>query len=118
MLEILVTGGVGVVSGAISAFVSYLVTRKKYESEVQTNDINNMSQSLDFWVKTSENQKQELEQLHEKCAKLQERNDQLERDIAELKHNMYNFMAQVCLSHTCKLRQPLDEETFNARFKD
>ena len=42
MTEILVTGGVGIVSSIISGWVSWILARRKYNSEVDGTLIENM----------------------------------------------------------------------------
>lgn len=42
MTEILITGGVGIVSSIISGWASWIFARKKYNSEVDGNLIENM----------------------------------------------------------------------------
>ena len=51
MIDILVTGGVGLTSTIISSITTWILARKKYNSEVDNNLINNMKASLDFYEK-------------------------------------------------------------------
>ena len=46
--EILITGGIGFISTIISGWATWFFTRKKYNSEVDNNLIQNMKESLDF----------------------------------------------------------------------
>ena len=50
-LGILITGAVGMMTTIVSGFTSYIFTRKKYISEVDSNYIKNMEKSLEFYQK-------------------------------------------------------------------
>lgn len=39
MIDVLVTGGVGVITSGVSSFITYLLTKKKYNAEVDGNVI-------------------------------------------------------------------------------
>lgn len=47
-LGILITGGIGLITTIVSGWASWFFARKKYDSEVDSNLINNMKESLDF----------------------------------------------------------------------
>ena len=47
-LGILITGGVGIITTVISGWTSRFFARRKYNSEVDNNLIENMQQSLEF----------------------------------------------------------------------
>lgn len=47
-LGILITGGVGIITTVISGWTSWFFARRKYNSEVDNNLIENMQQSLSF----------------------------------------------------------------------
>lgn len=49
MTEILITGGVGLVSTIISGWASWMFARKKYNSEVDSNLIHNMQEGLEYY---------------------------------------------------------------------
>lgn len=57
MTEILITGGVGVVTSIISGWASWMLARRKYNSEVDGNLIANMEKSLEFYEKLSDDNK-------------------------------------------------------------
>ena len=45
-LGILITGGIGLVTTIVSGWTSWFFARKKYDSEVDSNLINNMKESI------------------------------------------------------------------------
>ena len=58
--EILITGGIGFISTIISGLATWFFTRKKYNSEVDNNLIQNMKESLDFYRKLSDDNRERL----------------------------------------------------------
>ena len=77
-LEILITGCIGLITTLVSGWVSWFFTRKKYNTEVENNLINNMQESLDFYMKLSDDNKERLEEVLK-------RNEQLESELDALK---------------------------------
>ena len=46
---ILITGGVGLVTTIVSGWTSWFFARKKYNTEVDSNEIENLKKSLEFY---------------------------------------------------------------------
>lgn len=97
-LGILITGGVGLVSTIVSGWTSWFFARKKYDSEVDNNLINNMKESLDFYEKLSADNRERLEEVLK-------RNAELEQEVGELRKQMFNLMSSICTDLTCQLRK-------------
>lgn len=95
----------GIVSTGFSAWFSWFLARKKYNSEVDNNLIKNMQESLEFYRKLSDDNKERLEELLKKNEELEKLDEKLEEEIRELKTQMFNLMSQICLDLTCKVRQ-------------
>lgn len=97
-LGILITGGVGIITTVISGWTSWFFARKKYDSEVDNNLINNMKESLDFYEKLSADNRERLEEVLK-------RNAELEQEVGELRKQMFNLMSSICTDLTCQLRK-------------
>lgn len=97
-LGILITGGVGIITTVISGWTSWFFARKKYNSEVDSNLINNMKESLDFYEKLSADNRERLEEVLK-------RNAELEQEVGELRKQMFNLMSSICTDLTCQLRK-------------
>lgn len=110
MIDVLVTGGVGVLTSAISSLVTWLLAKKKYNAEVDNNVIQNMQQSLEFYKELSDDTKERL-------AEVLEKNQKLEDDVAELRKQMLNLTMKICLDLSCKHRILEIKEDFDARYK-
>lgn len=110
MIDVLVTGGVGVLTSAISSLVTWLLAKKKYNAEVDNNVIQNMQQSLEFYKELSDDTKERLTEVLQK-------NQKLEDDVSELRKQMLNLTMKICLDLSCKHRVLEIKEDFDARYK-
>ena len=97
-LGILITGGVGIITTVISGWTSWLFARRKYNSEVDNNLIENMQQSLEFYKKLSDDNKNRLDEVLK-------RNAELEQEIEDLRKQMFSLMNSICTDLTCQLRK-------------
>jgi hypothetical protein len=95
---ILITGGVGLITTIVSSWASWFFARKKYNSEVDSNLINNMKESLDFYEKLSADNRERLEEVLK-------RNTELEQEVGELRKQLFNLMSSICTDLTCQLRK-------------
>lgn len=97
-LGILITGGVGIITTIISGWTSWFFARRKYNSEVDNNLIENMQQSLEFYKKLSDDNKNRLDEVLK-------RNAELEQEIKDLRKQMFSLMNSICTDLTCQLRK-------------
>ena len=97
-LGILITGGAGIITTVISGWASWFFARRKYNSEVDNNLIENMQQSLEFYKKLSDDNKNRLDEVLK-------RNAELEQEIKDLRKQMFSLMNSICTDLTCQLRK-------------
>lgn len=97
-LGILITGGVGIITTVISGWTSWFFARRKYNSEVDNNLIENMQQSLEFYKKLSDDNENRLDEVLKRNAKL-------EQEIRDLRKQMFSLMNSICTDLTCQLRK-------------
>ena len=97
MIGILITGGIGLITTIVSGWTSWFFARKKYDSEVDSNLINNMKESLDFYEKLSSDNRERLEEVLK-------RNTKLEKEIGELRKQVFEVMTKICLNLECAVR--------------
>lgn len=84
MYEYIVNGLVSIVT----AVVTWFLARKKYYSEVDTNYIENMQKSLEFYEKLADDNKKRLEELTD-------RNTKLENEVVELRKQILKLTQEV-----------------------
>lgn len=120
---VLLLAGDGILAGALSSVITYLFTRKKYNTEVENGNIQNMQESLEFYVKLADDYKQrltaEIDSHNAEVAELKKENAELKREIREqekkfderllaqqreitlMKNQMLSVYSQVCLNFKC-----------------
>lgn len=119
MVDILITGAVGVVSSVVSGWASWIFARRKYNSEVDGNLIQNMKDSLDFYGTLSDDNKHRLEEvlqdnehLRATVQSLLEENKELKKELGVLKDQMIKLTTSICTDLSCQLRNR-DYSTLN-----
>ena len=98
MNDILITGAVGLFTTVVSAWTSWIFARKKYNSEVDNNLIKNMQESLDFYKKLSDDNKERLEEVLK-------RNEELQEEVRELRTQLLRLMNSICTDLSCQIRR-------------
>lgn len=104
-LGILITGGIGLVTTIVSGWTSWFFARKKYDSEVDNNLINNMKESLEFYKKLSDDNRGRLEEVLKRNDELEKRDERLEEEVRQLRTQMFNLMSSLCTDLSCQLRK-------------
>nr|DAW71729.1 MAG TPA: Protein of unknown function (DUF1043) [Crassvirales sp.] len=105
---ILITALIGIVTTFTSGFTAWFFARKKYNSEVDNNLINNMKESLDFYKKLSDDNKERLDEVLK-------RNDNLEEEVKELRQQVMSLMTSICTDLSCQIRKGNYEELLNKK---
>lgn len=98
MTDILITGGVGLLTTIISGWTSWIFARRKYNSEVDGNLIENMQKSLEFYKKLSDDNKIRLDETIR-------RNQELQDEVRELRTQLFSLMNSICTDLSCEIRK-------------
>lgn len=96
-MEITVLIITNILAPIITGFASWLMAKKKYYSEVDSTVIANMKESLDFYKQLSDDNRERLQNVLNK-------NEQLEKEISELKSQMLKLAMNICMDLTCRNR--------------
>ena len=105
-LGIIITGGIGALTTIVSGWASWFYTRRKYNSEVDSNVIHNMKSSLDFYEQLTTDTNNRLKEILQK-------NKELETQVNNLRNQLFNLMSSICTDLTCQLRQHNEEKLKN-----
>lgn len=97
-IQVIVTGVVGLITTITSSWVSWLFAKKKYNAEVDSDVIENMKQSLEFYTKLSDDNKARLEEALK-------RNEALEKEISQLRQQVFELMNNICYDLQCTVRK-------------
>lgn len=104
-MDVIITGCIGLVTTIVSGWTSWFFARKKYNSEVDNNLIENMQESLEFYQKLSDDNKKRLDDVLK-------RNEALELEVGKLREQLFNLMSSICVDLTCQVRKR-DLKLFN-----
>lgn len=100
---ILITGGIGLVSTVVSGWASWFFTRKKYNAEVDSNEIENLKKSLEFYESIVKDNNKKL-QFYIDLAE----NNSIE--VYRLKEVIHRLLNNSCLDDGCIKRMFYTEE--------
>ena len=96
-MEIIILIITNILAPVITGFATWLMAKKKYNSEVDNTVIGNMKESLEFYKQLSDDNRERL-------AEVLRKNDQLEKEMSDLKTQMLNLTLNICMDLTCKHR--------------
>lgn len=110
-LSTIVTAVVGFCTTTASAIVSWLLAKRKYNAEVDSSVIKNMQDSLEFYAKLSDDNKHRLDEARQ-------RNDMLEKEIGELRRQLFELMSNICYDMSCELRVRQQKKSYKRKRED
>lgn len=100
---ILITGGVALVTNIITGWTSWFFARKKYNTEVDSNEIENLKKSLEFYENIVRDNNKKL-QFYIDLAE----NNRVE--VYRLKGVIHRLLNNSCLDNGCIKRKFYTEE--------
>lgn len=104
---------VGTGSAAISSTVTWLLSRKKQNAEIDHTVINGMRESLQFYEHLSDDTKKRLEEAVEERNILAKKIEEQGIEIAELKKELLKLSVSICYDLSCELRKSKRNEEKN-----
>jgi cell shape-determining protein MreC len=84
MIDALITTGIATAASAVTSGITFLFARKKYVSEVNSNDIKNMQESLRFYIDMVNDNKKRIDEYQDEIRELRAENAELRRQMQEL----------------------------------
>lgn len=102
----LISALVGVICSGLSSFITFLFTKKKYNTEVESQQIKNLNDAFELYQKTMEDSiNSQKKTFEDKIDLLQKENSDLRSQVNQLQMEMINILGTICLDTTCKLRK-------------
>ena len=100
---------IGLGEAVITSVVTFLLTRRKYKTEVKGSEIQNDGMQIDndqkdlqFYIQMVNDNKLQLKEL-------QEQNQYLRREVAEMRSVVFGMLSQICTDMMCQNRK-FDQE--------
>ena len=101
--ETIIVAIVGVITSALSSWFSWVLSKKKYNSEVKSSELDNLKKSLEFYESIVNDNNKKLTFY----IKLAEDN---RVEVYRLKGTIFNILNAACLNKGCSDRQFYTEE--------
>lgn len=109
----IITALVTLFCSTASGVVTFILTKKKYSAEVDSQQIDNMGKSFDIYKKMMEESLEaqknsmqgEINTLKTGYELVKGENDSLKAQVAQLQMQMLNILGNLCLDSTCRLRK-------------
>ena len=101
--ETIIVAIVGVITSALSSWFSWVLSKKKYNSEVKSSELDNLKKSLEFYESIVNDNNKKLTFY----IKLAEDN---RVEVYRLKGTIFNILNAACLDNGCSDRQFYTEE--------
>lgn len=109
MTSTIITAFVGLICTLASSIVTFLLTKRKYDIEVDSQQIENMNKSFDIYKKTMNDtlamQNQRIAMQEETIKQLQAENNDLRKQVHNLQMQMAKMFSAMCYDATCTLRK-------------
>lgn len=106
----IIIGAVGLVTTVVSGYVSFLLTKKKYNAEVDNSIIEGMQHSLDFYKTLSDDNRTRLDEIMERSTRIEHENQVLKEENKALKEKQ-NELEKVVESLTAKVEELLSRDS-------
>lgn len=84
MIDALITTGIATGASLITSSATWLFARKKYVSEVNSNDIKNMQESLQFYINMVEDNKKRIDEYQDEIKELRGENGELRKQMISI----------------------------------
>ena len=84
MINALITTGIATAASAVTSGITFLFARKKYVSEVNSNDIKNMQESLQFYINMVEDNKKRIDDYQDEIKELRVENGELRKQMISI----------------------------------
>lgn len=106
----ILTALVGTGSAAISSCVTWLLSRRKENAEIDHTVIEGMQKSLQFYEQLSDDTKKRLEESVQERLALKQQLDAQGVEIANLKSELLRLSISICYDMSCELRKTKKEK--------
>lgn len=92
-------------SNVINTIVTWAISKRKNNSEVDSTIISSMQKSLDFYISLSKDNTDKLEEVIKEKNRTNMELIEAKEEISILKTQMLNMSMNICTELTCQIRQ-------------
>lgn len=109
MTSTIITALIGLFCTLASSAATFLLTRRKYNEEVNSQQIENMSKSFDIYKKTMNDtlsmQNDRIAMQEETIKQLQAENSDLRKQLHNIQMQMAQMFSTLCYDTACTMRK-------------
>lgn len=111
---------IGLGEAVVTSVVTFLLTRRKYKTEVKEGEIHNDGYKIENDEKKFDLYVKMINDNNLRIDELQEENRDLRRQVAEMRSVVFNMLSQICTDMVCQSRKfdkeqcPYYETIFNS----
>lgn len=87
----------------ITNFITFFFTRKKYNSEVKSTDLENISKTIGIYKEMVDDLSERISKLNQRLVEMETTIEELKKENEELKSNLCNF------PNDCKFLDKMNE---------
>jgi chromosome segregation ATPase len=111
MLDALITTTIATGASIVTSGATWLFARKRYVSEVNSNDIKNMQDSLNFYIKIVEDNTKRIDDYQDEIKELRNENREQRKQMDEQRKQMDEQRRQMSeiVAENTSLKQQLQE---------
>lgn len=124
MSEAILLAIIGIAEMIITSVVTFLLTRRKYKTEVKESEIHNDGYQIENDEKKFDLYVKMINDNNIRIDELQEENRDLRRQVAEMRSVVFSMLQQICTDMMCQNRKfdqqqcPYYETLFNLKKDD
>lgn len=117
-MDIIITSLVGVLTAAVGSGTTWVLARKKYKSEVESNNIKNMEESLQFYMTLSADNQKQLKEYQKNFEEISQQNAALLDSNHKITEENFRLSQEVKrLTEKVELMESLIKTIANGRTK-
>lgn len=102
-LGIIITGAIGIITTFCSGLFTYLFSKRKYNAEVDSKTLENLSDAMQAYDKI-------VHDLNLRLTDYMKLSEENRVEVVKLKGIVYRLISKVCTDGKCTLRQSYTEE--------
>lgn len=87
-MDVIITAIVGVICTGLTSFITWLLSKKKYQTEVEHNSIENMDSSLSFYERLSDSNNKILADILNRYEEISKTNIELLKEVQTLRYQV------------------------------
>ena len=95
---------IGIVSSTISATISWLLSRRKYNVSIKTDELENLRNTMVIYTETINNLKSSIHESDTQAKEANQKAEEAKMEVYRLRTIIYKILGEACLNDKCLKR--------------